>query len=137
MTPVLARYGWNFTRVQPAYEPRRAEHDQLGLVPLIADRTEQRADHRQIAKQRRDRLVSSDAIIQETANRERLAILQLNGRRKPARATAGDAEALRDDRVGEVDVADLRAELQTNTPVTEHDREEVQLHTELAEFDRD
>ena len=84
------------TRNRP-YEIGRHDDDQLGLVALELCRAEQRAEHRDVAEERRLLDVVRVAVLKQAGDHERLAGTELNRCFRAARRQRRDREAVERD----------------------------------------
>ena len=94
------------------------------------------ADDRKLAEDRYRRLIGLRRVVDESGDRERLAVAQLHFRLRTAHGQCRNPEALEQDAVVEVERADLGPHPQLDQ-VAGNSRREVQPHAEFPELDRD
>src|ERR1700722_12716596 len=116
-------------------EMRRDDDDEIGLVLLIARAREQRAEHRHRAEPGNLAAVAQVVRLQEARDREALPIAQLDGRDRVALDQRRDRGARDRYRIGEIELAHLRRDLEVDEALAEHRRGERQAHAERLELD--
>ena len=114
IAPVFAGSGGNLVGVHRFDKLRRDEHDQFRLLALIAHRAEERAEHRDITKQRRHVLLRGDVVVEQAGDREGLAFIQLDDRFDLAAGEAGNDETVESHGSRKIQIADFRRDLQAD-----------------------
>src|SRR5262249_15165222 len=123
-------------RPRRTHEMRRDNDGEIGFILLVGLAGEQRAQHRYAAKPRQliDRVLVVG--LQQAADHEALAVAQFDGGRGAAYDQCRHCNAATDgDRVGRIDLADLRLDLHVDQAVPEDSRCESKPDTILLVVD--
>src|SRR5215469_567991 len=112
----------------------RAEHHQLRGTLLRILAAEKITQNRNISQARQLAVLIGDPVVHQTGNDETLAILDLKLSLRTPRAQRGHGEPGDGQRIGEVQLADLRHHLQMDIAVRHDQRRELQLHAEFAKL---
>src|SRR5450631_2060050 len=128
---VLSRKVGGVMRCDGLGQVRRHHHQELGLVALVADRPEQRAEDRYVAEQGdlADRRLNP--VGQQAGDREALTVGQPHGRLTLSGGETRDRGSADGHRPRRVDVADLGRQLEVKRAIGDHRGGEVQDDAEL------
>ncbi|ABA50838.1 hypothetical protein BURPS1710b_1942 [Burkholderia pseudomallei 1710b] len=118
-------------------EMRRHDDHEFLVVLLIAEMLEKRADDRQIAEERHLVDVRRRLAVDQPADREALAIAQLDGRVRAARRERGHRHAVDRDRMDEVELARFGRDLQRDPARAQHGRRQREADAVRLPVDRD
>src|SRR5262245_32852387 len=125
-----------FVGIQRSNQPRCDQYEQFRALLSVKLALEQWPDDRQLTQDGYRRAIGLRRVVDESGDRERLAVAQLHFRLRTAHRQRRNPEAFEDDAVVEVERADLRPYPQLDQVACDG-RREVQPHTEFAELDRD
>ena len=135
---VVGRRLIDVARPRRTHQMRRHDNGEIGLVLLVGLRREQRAQHRHAAEPRQLLDLVLVVGLQQAADHEALAVAQLDR----GRGAAHDQRRHRDavahrHRMGGVDLADLRLDLQVDQATAEHGRREGEADAVFLIIDGD
>ncbi len=119
------------------HQARRDDDGEIGLVLLIALAREQRTEHRHVAEPGHLVLRGGALVLQQAAQREALAVAQLDSRGgaphdQRRHRIAGDLHGM-----ALVELADLGLDLEIDQSITQHGRSEGEPHAVLLVVDGD
>src|SRR5258708_28210304 len=110
---------------------------QLRLLMLIIRRAEERAENRDISKEREPRNPVLKIVLKKAGDRKALAVLHLDGGPRPADFESGDRHDAGVDRNGRIDLADFGNDLEIDQLLANNSWSKRKAYTEVLKGNRD